>query len=232
MARNRVAKVLNLECALETGGEEAAERCHQRGKGREDEDVELHRHYVQGAWNGQAGRDKRQRIVLSNEDGVGLAFEASVDVCAKILSTLAGVPAMHGQTYIDGADEVLVLGQEVCQANAPENGEEPRAEETLPCFLGRDLDERRPPERDAAQVREDVVGYDHRDWQDEPDESLKDVVDDEVRLSDNQEQGHVGPRELGKLELVVALLEGKHEEDEAYCHQQCHGKCPARVTHR
>lgn len=102
------------------------------------------------------------------------------------------------------------------QANAPENGEEPRAEETFPCLLGRDLDERRSAECDAAKVGENVVCNDHGHGQNEPDEALKDVVDNEMRLSDDEEEGHVSPRKLSELELVVPLLEGKYEKNEAW----------------
>jgi hypothetical protein len=37
-----------------------------------------------------------------------------------------------------------------------------------------------------------------------------------VGLSDNEEEGHVCPGKLGKLELVVALLKGEDEEDKAW----------------
>ena len=42
VTRDRVAKVLDVEGALEPRGEEAAERRNQRSEGRHDEDVELH----------------------------------------------------------------------------------------------------------------------------------------------------------------------------------------------
>jgi hypothetical protein len=119
-------------------------------------------------------------------------------------------------TYIDGADEVLVLRKEVCQDETPDDGEEPSTEETLPCLLGRDLDERSPSKGDAAEIGPDVVGNDHGDGQNQPDESFENVVDDKVRLADNQEQGHVRPSKLGELELVVSFLQGKDKEDESY----------------
>jgi len=102
------------------------------------------------------------------------------------------------------------------QTDTPDNGEEPCAEESLPCLLGRDLDEGCPSKGNTTEVGPDVVCDDHGDRQDEPDEALEDVVDDKMRLSDNEEQGHVGPGELGELELVVALLEREDEEDEAW----------------
>jgi hypothetical protein len=124
-------------------------------------------------------------------------------------------------TYVDRADEVLVLREDMGQANAPQDSEEPCAEESLPCLFGRDLDKRCASEGNTTEVSKDVVGNDHGDGQDEPDEAFKNVVDDKVRLSDNEEEGHVRPGKLSELEFVVALLQGEDEEDEACCCQCC-----------
>jgi hypothetical protein len=103
----------------------------------------------------------------------------------------------------------------VGQSNAPKNSEEPCAQEPFPRLLRGDLDEWCPPKSDSTEVCPNVVCYNHRDGQDEPDEAFQDVVDDEMRLSHDQEQSHVGPGELRELELVVALLQRVDEEDEA-----------------
>jgi hypothetical protein len=108
------------------------------------------------------------------------------------------------------------------QANSPEDGEEPSAEESLPCLLGRDLDEGCSSEGDTTEVGKNVVCDDHGDGQNEPDEAFENVVDNEVRLSDDEEKGHMGPCELGELELVVALLKREDKKDEtcrgqSYC---------------
>ena len=73
-----------------------------------------------------------------------------------------------------------------------------------------------PSKGNSAEIGENVVGNDHGYGKDEPNESFKNVVDDEVRLSDNQEKGHVGPGKLRELELVMALLQREDEEDEAW----------------
>ena len=83
-------------------------------------------------------------------------------------------------------------------------------------LLGADLDQLRTAESDTADVREDIVGDDQADGQEEPDHAFKDVVHDEVCLHDNQVESHVSPSELSELELVVALLERADEEDEAW----------------
>jgi hypothetical protein len=134
-------------------------------------------------------------------------------------------------TYVDRTDEVLVLRKNVGQADAPQNGEEPCAEKSFPGLLGRDLDQRCASEGDTTEVGKDVVRNDHGDGQNKPDEAFENVVDDEVRLSDNEEQSHVRPGELCELELVMALLEGEDEEDKACCCQCCTLSSMAQWTH-
>lgn len=63
VARNGVAKVFNLEGALETRGEEASEGCNKGCKCSEDEDVKLDRHDVECTWNGDASRNEWKRKV-------------------------------------------------------------------------------------------------------------------------------------------------------------------------
>lgn len=65
VARDRVAKVLDLERALDAAGEEAAKGRDQRGKRAEDENVQLHRLDVDCA--GQVrpvGRDEGERVCV------------------------------------------------------------------------------------------------------------------------------------------------------------------------
>lgn len=86
VSRNGVAKILDLESALQSRGKEATEGRNERGKRGEDEDVELNRHDIEGSRNGKARRNEGQRIVARHEDGVGPALKASVNVCAEILN--------------------------------------------------------------------------------------------------------------------------------------------------
>lgn len=102
------------------------------------------------------------------------------------------------------------------QAYTPQSSKEPGAKESLPSLLGRDLDQRCAPKCNTAKIGEYIVGDDHGNGQDEPDESLKDIVDDEMGLSHNQEQSHVSPGKLGELEPVVTLLQREDEENEAW----------------
>ena len=206
VAGDGVAKVLDLEGALEAGGEEAAEGRDERGERREDDHVELHGEDVDGVREdgevgGEALGDEGDGVGARCEDGVGHTLQPGEDGGAEV---------------VDGADEELVLCEEVRGEHAPDDGEEPGTQETLPRLLGGDLDQLVAAEGDAAEVGEDVVGYHHGDGEDEPDEALEDVVDDEVRLADDQEERHVGPGELGELELVVALLQREDKEDEAW----------------
>jgi hypothetical protein len=87
---------------------------------------------------------------------------------------------------------------------------------TLDGLLRADLNKLRATESDTADVCEDVVGDDETDWQEEPDHALENVVHDKVRLHNDQVEGHVGPGELGELELVVTLLERANEEHKAW----------------
>lgn len=86
VAGDGVAKVLDLEGALEAGGEEAAKGSNERGKGGEGESVQLHRHKCQGeAGVGRQEEELRQLVGARQEDGVDVAFEAGEDVGAKVL---------------------------------------------------------------------------------------------------------------------------------------------------
>jgi hypothetical protein len=89
VARNRVAKVLDLESALQTGGEEAAKGCDQRGECGENEDVELDGHDVEGPRDGNARWDERKRVVACNENRVGSALETGPDVGTEILTVVS-----------------------------------------------------------------------------------------------------------------------------------------------
>lgn len=86
VAGDGVAKVLDLEGALEARGEEAAKGGDERGKGGEVEGVQ-----VEGRkGDGEAGLDGEERdlghlVGVREEDGVYGAFEAGEDVGAEVL---------------------------------------------------------------------------------------------------------------------------------------------------
>ena len=68
---------------------------------------------------------------------------------------------------------------------------------------------------DAADVGEDVVGYDEGGWKEEPNHAFEDVVHYKMCLDDNKVEGHMCPGELGELKAVVTLLKRANEEYEA-----------------
>ena len=74
----------------------------------------------------------------------------------------------------------------------------------------------RPTECNSADIGEDVVDDDKSSRQEEPYQTFKDVVHDEVCLYYDQVKSHVSPCELGELKSVMSLLQGCNEEDEAY----------------
>lgn len=201
MAGDGIAKVLDLEGAFEARCKEAAEGRDERGEGGEDHGVELHRLPGEGE-GGALGQEEqvRQGIGVRQEGGVRLALEAGEDVGAEV---------------VDGADEVLGAHQHVGQQETPDEGHAPGTNKTLDSLLGRQLDQLGAAKGDAADVGEDVVADDERGGQEEPDHALEDVVHDEVGLDDDEVEGHVGPGEVGELELEVACLEVGDEEDEA-----------------
>lgn len=201
VAGDGVTKVLDLEGALETGCEESAKGCDERSEGGQDDGVKLHGLPREGQ-GGALGQEEQvgQGISLGQEGRVRLALEAGEDVGAEV---------------VDRADEVLGAHQHVGQQAAPDDGHEPGADEALDGLLGGELNQLGAAEGDAADVGEDVVADDERGGQEEPDHALEDVVHDEVGLDDDEVEGHVGPGEVGELELEVAGLEVGDEEDEA-----------------
>lgn len=49
-----------------------------------------------------------------------------------------------------------------------------------------------------------------------PYHAFQNIIDDEVTLNNDKQQGHVGPAKLAKLELVLTLLQISHKEHEPY----------------
>ena len=82
--------------------------------------------------------------------------------------------------YVDGADEVFVAHEDIGHAKPEEDGQDPGSDETLDRLLGRELDELRAAESNAADVRKYVVGDYKRGWKEEPDHAFEDVVHDKV----------------------------------------------------
>lgn len=83
---DRVAKVLNLEGALKTRSEEAAERSDERRKGGERQGVQLHRRKCErdiGVWWQE--EELGELVGVREEDGIHVAFESRKDIGAKVL---------------------------------------------------------------------------------------------------------------------------------------------------
>lgn len=119
VTRNGVAKVLDVEGALEARGEEAAERCNQRSEGCHDKDVELHRRDADsGRQVGPVRRDKWQLVVVRDEDRVRVALETSEDV---------------GSEVVDRADEVFGAHEDIGHGEAEQDGKDPSTDEAWVC---------------------------------------------------------------------------------------------------
>lgn len=155
MARDGVAKVLDLERALETRSKEATERRNERSERGPEEGVDLHGRHgdaeVRVGWEEQQlGRGPG----LGDEHRVGLAVQTGKDVGAKV---------------VGGADEEAGAHQDMGEEDAEENCHDPGAQETLDRLLGRQLDQLGAAKGDAADVGEDVVGDDEGRGEEEPD---------------------------------------------------------------
>lgn len=220
VARNRVAEVLDVECALETGGEETAEWRYQGCEGRQYDDVELNRRDYHGlrkevpaVWN------EWQEVGVRNEDWVRVTLETGENVRSEV---------------VNRANEVLRSHEDVGEEEAQENGTDPCANKscelvsmyakiktskpllhTFDSFLGAELDQLCPAKSNSANVCKDIIDDDQADGQEEPDHAFEDVVHDEMCLDHNQVEGHMSPGILCELEFVVAFLQRANEEYEA-----------------
>lgn len=199
VARNRVAKVLDLEGTLKAGSKETTERSDERSESGQVESVNLHRRNREREVGGVREEEQLGHLVcLGEEDRVGIALEAGEDV---------------GSQVVDRADEELGSHHDVGEDHGEDDGHDPSTNETLDGLLGRQLDELSASEHNTADVSEDVIGDDKSGGQEEPNHALEYVVHDEVGLNDNEVQSHVCPGKVGELELVVASLERGDKED-------------------
>lgn len=93
---------------------------------------------------------------------------------------------MGSETYVNGADKVLVPHEYISHAEAKNDGTDPGADKAFDGLFRRELDELGAAKCHAAYVGEDVVGYNEGCWEEEPDHAFKDIVHDEVRLHNDQ----------------------------------------------
>lgn len=123
---------------------------------------------------------------------------------------------MKSFTHIHRTDEILVPHHHIGQPISDDDGKDPCANEPLDRLVRRQLDERGPSKDLSANVGKDIVRDDKARGQQKPDQALEDVVDDEMGLHNDQAEGHMRPRELRELKLVVSLFQGPHKEDKSW----------------
>lgn len=121
---------------------------------------------------GPVRKRHRERVIASDKYGVRSALETRPEVCPKIID----------RTY-----EIFVAGHDVGDAKSKESSEEPCAKEPFPGFLGGDFNKRRAAKSYSANIGKNVVGDDHGNGQEEPNQSFKNIVNDEVGLTDDEE---------------------------------------------
>lgn len=198
VARNRLAKVLDLEGPLKSRGKETTKGSNQRSERGEDQDMELDRLNP----NCRPNSDPIGDVVgLKNKGRVRRALQSGQDIGTKV---------------IDGANEVFVAHEDVGHEIAETDGADPGTQETLDRLLRRELDQLRTTKHNPANVGKNIVRNHERGGQEEPDHTLQHVVHDKMRLHDDQVERHMGPRELRELEAVVALFQGSDEENKTH----------------
>jgi hypothetical protein len=195
-----VPKVLDVERPLETRCKEATERGDERGEARQDQQVEVvrrernrrhrmpelpeaGRHTSEPRTNtermseatyrcrqprAERGRDLR---LAPDEDRIGLAFDR--------------IPRADAQV-VHGTDHVVEFHEVRAPQQAEGDGAEESADKALHRLLWRERDKLRAAERHSADVRENVVADDERSGHPEPDETLEDVVHDEMAVGKRQ----------------------------------------------
>jgi hypothetical protein len=100
--------------------------------------------------------------------------------------------------------------------HAKDNCHEPSTNKTFNSLLGGQLDQGCSAHKEAENVGPNIVSNDKCGGQEEPDQALKDVVDNEMALTNDQQKRHVSPCKLRELEAVVTLLQVGDKEYEAY----------------
>lgn len=196
VAGDGVAKVLDGERALQPQSEEPAKGGDQRRERRQPQPVGVDGLDVEGVDN--ALEEVGHLPQLGDEHGVVFAVGEVGNVGAQVLR---------------GTDKVVGGQAPVDKQQRPDHGADPGTDKPFNGLLGRQLNELSAAEGDATEVGEDVVGDDEGAGEEEPDDAVEDVFDDEMRLVHDDQKRHVGDAELGKLELIVTLLQREHKRD-------------------
>lgn len=108
--------------------------------------------------------------------------------------------------------------ERVSYQHAKEDCHDPSSDKSFDSLLGGQLDQRSLAPEESKDVGPNVVGNHQGGRQEEPDQTLKDVVDDEVTLADDKQEGHVGPSKLRELEAIMTLLQIGDKEHKACIH--------------
>lgn len=134
-----------------------------------------------------------------NEDRVRVAPDVTPGVHTEILYRAGHILPSHKQGTPD---------------NAKEHGTEEGTDETLYSFFRGKLDERCATKGNTPDISKDVVTDDQRGRNPEPDETLENIVYDEVARDNDKHKTHVDPTEESELPSKVALLQRHDESNE------------------
>ena len=190
VTRDEVAKVLDLERALEARSEEAAEGRDDGRKDGHDEPVELRGRVAKGDRPDEGAERGGQR------HGDGLSREHGVERAGGV---------REGQRR-DGAGQDGEPRHDARDKEAREASAHERAQKTLPRLARRQRDERGAAAQHAPHVGPRVVGDDEQHRQREPEEAREHIVEQEGRLEHNHGQRDEHPREHAELAAVQTLV--------------------------
>jgi len=106
----------------------------------------------------------------------------------------------------EGTEKVLVLEENLREQDSEDERRDESADEAFPSLLWRELDEGSFAEEKSKDVSHNIVENNDRDGEEKPNEALEDVLDDQLRLGDDDKQRNVRPTKHDELLQIVPFL--------------------------
>lgn len=124
----------------------------------------------------------------------------------------------HATSFLivfDRTHEELVLHQQVREEYTENNRTYPTSYKAFPRLLWAQFDKWSTSEEKSKHIRHNIVAHDHRDRYDGPDQTLKNVLNDQVTLCDDDQQCDMGPGKQAELFHIILLNQRQHKPHEA-----------------
>ena len=216
MSGDAVSEILDFESTFETTGEESSKWSDEGCKCRKDEDMELNRCNGYRIGDGKEfaeGVDERGRDLEFARNKHWIWFTVQPRPCRYTEILLLVIQIKRSYSY--RTDHVLEFCQDISYSTADDDGADPSSDKPFDCFLWGETDKRSSSPYHSTDICENVVRDDETNWKEEPDQSLKDRIDNEMRLEDDEEKCHVSPTELRKLIGIRSRRQCHDKEHEA-----------------